>query len=305
MSALSKTRKGFTLIELLVVIAIIAILVALLLPAVQQAREAARRSSCKNNLKQIGLALHNYHDTHRIFPPGGFYADSTANKPNFSYAVMILPFMEQAPLYDKFNFNVGYAGSTNTALRTAKLSAYNCPSSSKPVDGNGYTTLHYYGSAGPSATGYTVVGSTATPDHGGFATQGVLIIAGDSALSYNQKVRMRDITDGTSNTFMVGEISTNEYKTYSLAYREWSRGGYLTTSCSSKNVKYPINSFGYNSGNHTVYGFNDLSFVSEHTGGCHMLYADGSVHFTSENVDMGVYFATASRNGGEVNTIQN
>ena len=108
---------GFTLIELLVVIAIIAILVALLLPAVQQAREAARRSSCKNNLKQLGLALHNYHDVHRVFPPAQLRGRNSSTGIEYgnaaSWGAMLLPFIEQAPLYDQMNFSIGIFEGTN------------------------------------------------------------------------------------------------------------------------------------------------------------------------------------------------
>ncbi|VAX39288.1 hypothetical protein-transmembrane region and signal peptide prediction [hydrothermal vent metagenome] len=295
MTFLEEKRKGFTLIELLVVIAIIAILIALLLPAVQQAREAARRSACKNNLKQIGLALHNYHDVHRIFPPGGFDALTGGTSPHsasVNYLVMILPFMDQSPLYKSFNFNFVYNGTANlNAARSAKLPAYLCPSASITND-NGSTsghstiqTTHYYGNMGP----YT---STSTSNR--VSNLGVL---GDS----NVKVRIRDITDGTSNTIMVGEISPNSFTAGSTAYRVWTRGC-LSGSCgSSKNVVNSINSTGFTS---SVLAFNDISFASQHTGGCHLLFADGSVHFTSENVNIAVYRNSATRAGNETDVLK-
>jgi prepilin-type N-terminal cleavage/methylation domain-containing protein len=124
----SEHRRGFTLIELLVVIAIIAVLIVLLLPAVQQAREAARRSSCKNNLKQIGLALHNYHETQGVFPPGYITADVTAPQnasPGFAWSLMLLPFLDQSPLYKHFDFsepadddhNLEHGGESLAAFR--------------------------------------------------------------------------------------------------------------------------------------------------------------------------------------------
>src|SRR5690606_10195612 len=121
-------HKGFTLIELLVVIAIIAILVALLLPAVQQAREAARRSSCKNNLKQLGLALHNYHDTYTLFPQGQFYIEGGSSWHGHSGWVSLLPFLEQNAIYDQWNHNLHVYSGTNSSLRQNKLSAFQCPS---------------------------------------------------------------------------------------------------------------------------------------------------------------------------------
>ncbi len=308
MRSLLKNRKGFTLIELLVVIAIIAILIALLLPAVQQAREAARRSACKNNMKQIGLALHNYHDTHRIFPPGGFNnegATTSATHGNqMSYAVMILPYMDQAPLYGKFDFNKRYGLSPNENLGDAKIPAYLCPSSNQTRDAfeSEHTTLHYYGNMGPIGTGYltpeTIQDST-TGANESFALQGVLLSVGftDSGFTAERKVRIRDITDGTSNTIMVGEISTHEFVTGTLKYRVWTRGG-NEFGISMKNVRFGINTTGYTN------AFGDLSFASNHVGGCHLLFADGSVHFTSENVDMNLYLNTASRNGNETNTLE-
>ena len=127
-------RRGFTLIELLVVIAIIAILVALLLPAVQQAREAARRSSCKNNLKQIGLALHNYHDTHRVFPPGQIRGRNPSTGVEcgngFSWGAMLLPFLEESAVYDGLDFTIGpFIGSNKTFINSlAGFDFARCPS---------------------------------------------------------------------------------------------------------------------------------------------------------------------------------
>ncbi|MCB1129315.1 MAG: DUF1559 domain-containing protein, partial [Verrucomicrobiae bacterium] len=119
-------RRGFTLIELLVVIAIIAILIALLLPAVQQAREAARRTECKNKLKQLGLALHNYHDTFRAFP-AAFYRGTTTS-PGWGWGTMILPYIDQAPLYNQWVMTVSYDNGQNQTARRTKLAAYKCPS---------------------------------------------------------------------------------------------------------------------------------------------------------------------------------
>ncbi len=303
-------KQGFTLIELLVVIAIIAILIALLLPAVQQAREAARRSACKNNLKQIGLALHNYHDVHRIFPPGGFNVNPGGD---FSYAVMILPYLDQAPLYKKFNFseNYSFGGTTGTngARRFDRPPVFLCPSSSVTQDDNDFDTLHYYGNMGPRGTNPVTITTTnltgtaylEETDSGTriFAEQGVLLSVGEDYTRV-RKVRMRDITDGTSNTIMVGEISNNQIT--NIAYRQWSRGG-IALAIAAKNVTSGINVAALFTGS-GVGTFNDTSFASEHTGGCHLLFADGSVHFTSENVDITVYKSTASRNGDETNTLE-
>jgi len=288
-------RKGFTLIELLVVIAIIAILIALLLPAVQQAREAARRSSCKNNLKQIGLALHNYHDTHRVFPPGGFTSGNDLN-----FLVMILPFVDYGNLYAKFNFDLGRTVAPNRTLNLNIPNIYLCPSSAIPTYNDGYTT-HYYGNMGPkdSVTWVgTYKGTAQAPslNLGGFGLQGVL--------SANSKVRMRDITDGASNTILVGEISINKFPAGSSPYREWNRGCVGGGCGSIKNVRYSINSSGYLGASLADLSFNEPSFASQHVGGCHLLFSDGSVHFASENINMEVYLSTASRDGGEATTLE-
>src|SRR5581483_3510770 len=134
-SPMSVRRRGFTLIELLVVIAIIAILIGLIMPAVQQAREAARRTQCRNNLKQIGLALHNYHDAHRMFPPG--YVDRNGNPnvtpdndlgPGWGWASFLLPQMDQVPVYSQINFSAGVGTGPNTAVSRLALTALQCPS---------------------------------------------------------------------------------------------------------------------------------------------------------------------------------
>jgi prepilin-type N-terminal cleavage/methylation domain-containing protein len=134
-------RRGFTLIELLVVIAIIAILIALLLPAVQQAREAARRTQCRSNLHQIGLALHNYHDTHSAFPPGyiSYSNDTAINNQWTSMFTMVLPFVDETALYKAYNFDTGtyyygaaYGGKSNSTVTTSLLGQYTCPSDLPP-----------------------------------------------------------------------------------------------------------------------------------------------------------------------------
>lgn len=196
-------KRGFTLIELLVVIAIIAILIALLLPAVQQAREAARRSQCKNNLKQIGLALHNYHDVNNTLPPG-YTEGVVATNNGFGWNQHILPYFDQAPLFEKFNSNVplnngsfGGAIDTNLELSAAILTAVRCPSDVGPEqesNNNGASlmqdmaTSNYPGNFG--------VGQPTGILRGSFI-QGIF--------GRNTKVRFRDLKDGSSNVFFVGE----------------------------------------------------------------------------------------------------
>jgi prepilin-type N-terminal cleavage/methylation domain-containing protein/prepilin-type processing-associated H-X9-DG protein len=294
---LTRDRAGFTLIELLVVIAIIAVLIGLLLPAVQKVREAANRAQCTNNLKQIGLALHNYHDVSGALPPGGSTFAGTAGH---SFHVYILPYIEQEALYGKFNlnqtYNAGTSATGNMANRHLVPQMYLCPSQPNRTASGvdlGWSVVHYVGNMGPHGTNpatgapYDVV-VTAASDF--YATQGVL--------EAGTKVALKDITDGTSNTILVGELSWG-IPSAPVPYRGWNRGcgnaatsTYGCTGC--KNVAFSINNpAGIGAGN-------DLAFGSLHPGGANVAFCDGSVHFLSDNTDLGVLMSTASRNGGEV-----
>lgn len=212
-SFLRKTRHAFTLIELLVVIAIIAILIALLLPAVQQAREAARRSTCKNNLKQIGLALHNYHDTHGTFPPTQIftYFPGTPNTAgglprNHTWIAMILPFVDQAPLYNQINFSepmwdqatMQYQRDQGGSDIVAKvLPTFQCPSD---PGFNGNTSLSH----GVAHTNYAGANGWDWHFRAAHPVSGVFQNGGNT--------RIRDITKGTSSTIMVGEVSAQGFQ---------------------------------------------------------------------------------------------
>lgn len=203
-------RSGFTLIELLVVIAIIAVLIALLLPAVQAAREAARRSQCTNNLKQIGLALHNYHSTHQSFPMGGSY--NPYNVPAtyddwscWSAQTLLLPYLEQKPLYDTINFNFStareLAGQINSTSYNTLVAAFLCPSDTNASARNGYTNS-YAGSQGT------------TTYHLYQGQQGVT-----GMFTYRIAYDIASVTDGTSNT---------------IAFSEWLVNGPQTTPTPGK-----------------------------------------------------------------------
>ncbi len=205
----SQKVRGFTLIELLVVIAIIAILIALLLPAVQQAREAARRSACKNNLKQLGLAMHNYHETHSIFPRANFEREdaSAYGYGNYSYLAysaqtMLLPFMDQAPLYNLFNFSLAPNQSSNDTTKRAVIPAFLCPSDVRSiVNGSGYGAgpgNSYAVCAGPSIYWFGSAPSTNTTPTNLQHQVGMF--------NYRKAVKMRDVLDGTSNVIAAGEI---------------------------------------------------------------------------------------------------
>jgi len=296
--------SGFTLIELLVVIAIIAVLIALLLPAVQQAREAARRSQCKNNLKQFGLALHNYHDTHKTFPPGAF-AETRSTQPTdtpaevgngLSFHVMLLPFLDQAALYERLNFNgTVWTYGVNYSYKDQSVPVFLCPSSAefKGTDGR---AVHYLGTMGPlnvtnPMTGQTyswqnVIGQNGTDNWGGYGQEGILL--------RQQCKKIRDVTDGTTNTILVGESSRDADKGN---LRCWLRGGQNNASAAStKNLAYGINS-------KTSANFNNKAFSSNHVGGAQFLMADGSVIFLSENMDMNTYRSLSTRAGSETYTL--
>ncbi|MBL4884717.1 MAG: DUF1559 domain-containing protein [Planctomycetaceae bacterium] len=313
----STQRKGFTLIELLVVIAIIAILVALLLPAVQQAREAARRSSCKNNLKQIGLALHNYHDVHTIFPPTQVFTyfptpGSTAGgiARNHSWISMILPMLEQAPLYDRINFSAPMWNLStsqyqllpnNTAIVAQNITTLQCPSdpgfNSNTGLSHGVAHTNYAG-----ATGWDWWYRANHPVSGVFQNGGA--------------TRIRDITKGTSTTIMVGEVSTQSFQPKpGIAGHVRNGGGVLRPNGSgnavfraaliapqtnsdvmvNKNWTRPdgaIAGFWWKAGPFmcqptylTCFGLNNNwpGASSRHTGGGQFLFADGSVKFMSES----------------------
>ncbi len=223
----SFSRRGFTLVELLVVIAIIGILIALLLPAVQAAREAARRSQCTNNLKQLGLALQNYHDTARSFPPSGVLAgDRNLTAPtsvaaatlpyHHTWLVGLLPFMEQTPLYDSINLQRPI-WQQQTAVQT-QIPTLLCPSSPL-VDLSGTRNIAYTEYAGSEGyhwwTGMTYSSTSTDPNNVAIhtalqATQPALDISGLFAITKTR--RIADVTDGTSNTVVVAETHVNGYK---------------------------------------------------------------------------------------------
>jgi prepilin-type N-terminal cleavage/methylation domain-containing protein len=225
---MKRRSRGFTLIELLVVIAIIAILIALLLPAVQQAREAARRTQCKNNLKQLGLALHNYLDTHRVFPPGAVHSHvprSGSIRSSFgpSFYGMLLPYLDQAPLFSALVFEGRSPGYVNESAGSAGAEINNplilgagplpfirCPSGTGPIEDPGTATrdpfAHYAGISG--AADMIVLDAAGTPafQETRIFDDGTLgLISGGGMLIANKPMSTRDCTDGTTNTMIIGE----------------------------------------------------------------------------------------------------
>ncbi len=293
-----RSMTGFTLVELLVVIAIIGILIALLLPAVQSAREAARRLTCTNHLKQIGLATHTYHTALRCFPPGGL-ADTNYEVPLPGLHTFLLPYIEQASLAKQILSTESIYTGINAEVGKMAVETYICPSAPVGDDGNqpgkGYCVTNYSGVAGPGLNDHLI--DLEDSNCGDFYTDGVF---------YPQShTKIRDITDGTSNTLAIGE------RTYEL--RVWTRGSILrgTGGCTTaaKNIRWPINSnpeqLCYQNclGGQRTCLFNDLFFGSQHPGGANFAFADGSVRFVSENTSFVLFQELATRNGGEVVTI--
>jgi prepilin-type N-terminal cleavage/methylation domain-containing protein/prepilin-type processing-associated H-X9-DG protein len=300
--------RGFTLVELLVVIAIIGVLVALLLPAVQAAREAARRTQCTNQLKQAVIALHNYADTNLMLPSAAY---GSASDTGMSLWVRLAPFMEQTAFYDLYRPNESWGSSHNLSLiLQAPMKGLRCPSggvdrySGTDTNRQKYPTTHYYGILGPVGQ---IPGSTSNYHHlteipGEVATQGIFSLAINK---HRQPIGFAGIVDGTSNTLAFGEICWNKY----TGYREYSLGmvdyGGSTGmgAFTYKSVKWPINIGKRNTS--TVYSaFNNVGpFGSYHAGGANFALADGSVTFLPESIDMGVYLGMASRDGGEVGSL--
>jgi prepilin-type N-terminal cleavage/methylation domain-containing protein len=312
---LPRTRRGFTLVELLVVIAIIAVLIGLLLPAVQKVREAAARTKCQNNLRQLGIALLNYHDTNRAFPKCP-YAGTLGGTPGVSWHALALAFIEQDNLATLVDPNrPGYGGGTpNLVLGGYLVSTFICPSATKnessssidtPPSGGRAKTTHYVGNAGPKGTNpltgqpYNV--NTVSASQGGLACDGVLphipwLVAAASPVPAPASIKLKDISDGTSNTLMVFEASWLGLDASS--YRAWQRGSaWNNDSTHSKNVRNAMLVQTYT----TTGTYNDVSMGSNHPGGCNVVLGDASTRFLSKDIDLNrVLLPLASRNGGEV-----
>jgi len=306
-------RRAFTLIELLVVISIIGVLIALLLPAVQAAREAARRMQCTNNLKQIGLALHNYQSSYDVFPPGysslwdkdsgdaGTAEDDIG--PGWGWASMILPQMEQTAVFNAINFALTMTSRANDTAQFIRFNSYLCPSDNPqqliPVRDEANANTLYTVASG------NYIGMFGTGEIG--EAPG----AGDGMFYRNSRLSFANLIDGSSQTLMVGERSHN------LSYVTWtgrSIGGYLFKTSlfeggTDQFAADPEESFtmilgpvgtenGPRTPNHPMAHVED--YWSYHPGGVNFLFGDGSVRFLKNQINKNVYQALATRAGGEI-----
>lgn len=314
-------RRGFTLIELLVVIAIIAILIALLLPAVQQARESARRTQCKNNLKQLGLAMHNYHDTYGRFPPAEVHkqpflsgANNNWDDQTSNWAVYLLPYIEQANVYSRIDFSFTYNATTgaggaaigNRAALGNVYPAYLCPSNpvgANQKNGGLYHIMHYFivgwGAQEPPggrARHQWAIGQTGNLQHRGVSY-------------YNSATGIRDINDGTTNQIMVGEVRgfRPTCRNQMTSIRDW-RGMRWEISTGTN---MPINGVHFDAGQTpgdcpnvadrgTCTNCRWENMASFHTGGTQAVLADGSTRFLSENIDTALFRGLGSISDGAV-----
>ena len=303
-------RRAFTLIELLVVIAIIAILIGLLLPAVQKVREAANRMKCSNNLKQLGLGLHNYHDTVGTFP-----AHRPASFTTVSWQALILPHIEQDNLGRTIlPLSPAYSNNANRAAGGNRIAMFLCPSydqvrSSSTIDNTGGAnafTTHYVGNSGPKGTNPTtgtLYGvNFAGNGQGGHAADGVLPIypsaTGSTAIPFPAAITITDIADGSSNTMMIFEVAWRGLELSPGSLRAWPRGcNWTSDDTGSKNVTNAMKTVRYNGGGN----YNDISMGSNHANGCNVAFGDGSIRFLRESLDLNrILKPLASRNGGEV-----
>ena len=309
-------RRAFTLIELLVVIAIIAVLIALLLPAVQQARESARRTQCKNNLKQLGLAMHNYLDTHRIFPCNSLDSSAWTGIQHGTQLTMILPFIDQASFYNSLDFTQQNVEGTVIKGKPAYawvMTAFLCPSYAGDNGATGRAKTNYAPSMG--AQRMDVNGGTGCPGryspYGGYNGSGYFGTGPDghgntmdiSRISgiFGRMIpaaRIGQVVDGTSNTILMGEVRPDCSDHINNGWFHNNSLWVATTppinfpTCPQSPV-LPDNCHKWDTWN------TSQGFKSQHTGGAHFILCDGSVRFLSENLDYATYQKLGDRRDGE------
>jgi prepilin-type N-terminal cleavage/methylation domain-containing protein/prepilin-type processing-associated H-X9-DG protein len=304
-------RRGFTLVELLVVIAIIGILIALLLPAVQAAREAARRMQCTNNLKQHGIGLHNYHVAHRRFPNGMYYVANPLNW-GYSWGAIILPYLEQQAISGQIDYDKPYweglndpTVSSNWRIMGTRIDVFVCPTDRH---GGGWVEIGNGGTVDDArSTSYAGVADTGLHMDGDKNPRSDC----DGVFFANSAVRVGDVSDGTSHTLCVGEITgargvsggvpaffqhfimTQNIQNTQDGINSWRTvpGGRDDSPTGD-----PIDGDG---GNRHYELFEEIGFSSFHPGGCNFLMVDGSVHFVSETILQPTLTALTTRAGME------
>jgi prepilin-type N-terminal cleavage/methylation domain-containing protein/prepilin-type processing-associated H-X9-DG protein len=303
-----RRRRAFTLIELLVVIAIIGILIALLLPAVQKVREAAGRLSCSNNLKQIGLALHNYHDVNGTFPPGGVTDGPCCSTPSgAAWTIYILPFLELDALYRQYRFDKFNEDVENAPVRITFVKVYVCPSDrdtnilGKPESGPGsdldYMPGSYRGVSGRS-TGLDWFDDPDSSRNLPSEWRGVLHKASTRYGIHPEN--MAAITDGSSNTLMVGEYTTLTHLSrrtfWAYTYTSYNQSSVTRqTRIFQTDYDHCVNQGGAGDENPCKRGWGSF-----HPNGANFVLCDGSVHFLQQNIDIVLFGSLATIAGAEV-----
>jgi prepilin-type N-terminal cleavage/methylation domain-containing protein len=294
-------KRAFTLVELLVVIAIIGILVALLLPAIQAARESARKTSCRNNLHQIGIAIHNYESAFKKLPPGYKYAASAqGNALGHSWTDMVLPFMELKNIYDRIDFKKPIFDPINAAIRETHIDSLICPTDD--VSPTGFVEM----GADERYAMACYVANFGTPDLDEDQEQKLAPNGRPWGPFYrNSQTKLKDITDGTAKTLMVGERQNGLFR------HQGSHGvhiSYETTWAGAvREITEPTDDHGHMVLFQTGHTPNDVDsddrdVSASHSGEAQFLMCDASVHSISENIDTKVYLALGTMNSGETVT---